>query len=86
MATHKPQFNCYLDPQVEQEIADHLKQTGLPKGKLVEQMWRFYNLRDLGQLHTKLAAFVVQSFDPNQAVWLARISALLKKVLQGAAE
>lgn len=54
MATNKPQFHCYIDARTDEEISEFSQRTGVPKGKLVERMWRVFNLRDLETLVDQL--------------------------------
>lgn len=53
MSTVKPQFNCYVERDVHEEISEYMELTGIPRGKLVEQMWRFYQMRDITLLKRK---------------------------------
>lgn len=82
MPTNKPQFNVYLDSQIEKEIAAYSQKYGAKKGKLVETMWRFFNLRDLDTLHHKLAIKLLDGVDAKERELLTKISNLLLSHLQ----
>lgn len=82
MGTEKPQFSCYLDPTADEDIKNHLKKNGQAKGKLVEMLWRFYNLQDLNQLYDKLAStFTSTDLTPQQKAWATRVISLLQTAL-----
>jgi hypothetical protein len=83
MGTNKPQFSCYLDPQIQKEIDAHLTQSGQTKGKLIEQMWRFYNLREPSLLYDKLASRFTRDMTPQLREWAQRVVVLLQQVLRG---
>lgn len=83
MGTNKPQFSCYLDQKIAQEIEDHLAKSGHAKGKLIEQMWRFYNLREPSILYDKLAALMTQEMSTQQRASAERVLALLQRALKG---
>ena len=86
MGTEKPQFSCYLDPIIDAEIKAHLKLSGQAKGKFMEQLWRFYNLRDNTLLYDKLASRFTKDVEPMQRIWAQRIVNLLQRILKGEAE
>lgn len=82
MGTEKPQFSGYIDPQVESEIKTHLERSGQAKGKLIDQMWRFFNLRDLNLLYDKLASIFTGELTPHQKSWARRVITLLQNALR----
>lgn len=82
MPTNKPQFNVYLDPGVHQEIDQHATRIGAKKGKLVESMWRFFNLRDLPGLHDKLAAKVSNGLVEKERSEILQLFRLLQRTVE----
>lgn len=83
MSTTKPQFNCRLDPQVDQEIDDYSRQSGIAKGKLVEQLWAFYNARDLKTVRERLSAYALTCSEPRQLSELYLLMLALQNILKG---
>lgn len=83
MSTTKPQFNCRLDPQIDREIDAHSRVSGVAKGKLVEQLWNFYNLRDLRTLREKLCAEALVNRNPKQVSELYLLMLALQNILKG---
>jgi hypothetical protein len=78
MPTNKPQFNVYLDTTTAGEIDRYAENQGYKKGKLIEIMWRFFMLRDLGSLHGKLAAHIAKGVTDRERAVLYQIYKLLK--------
>jgi len=83
MSTTKPQFNCRLDPQVDTEIDDYSRQSGIAKGKLVEQLWSFYGLKDLRGLRERLCAHALTCRDPKQISELYLLMLSLQNIMKG---
>lgn len=83
MSTTKPQFNCRLDTQVDQEIDAYSRTSGVAKGKLVEQLWAFYNVRDLKTLRERLCAHALTCTEPKQLSELYLLMLALQNILKG---
>lgn len=81
MATSKPQFNVYLDPTIREEIEAHVTRTGVPKGKLVESMWRFFNLRDIPMLVDRMAVYITKGVPDKDLPHLHKLMIAIKKGL-----
>jgi hypothetical protein len=83
MSTTKPQFNCRLDPAIDKEIDDYTRVTGVAKGKLVESLWNFYNMKDLRVLREKLSAEALICHDPRKLSELYLLMITLQNILKG---
>lgn len=83
MTTKKPQFSCYLDPAIDAEIESHLKKSGQAKGKLVEQLWRFYNFRDQNLMFDRFATRFTRELSEQDIVFARRLVTLLQNALRG---
>jgi len=83
MATKKPQFSCYLDPQIDAEIEAHLTKTGQAKGKLIEQLWRFYNFRDQVLMLERFATQVSKELSEKDKKFIERLLLMLKTTSKG---
>jgi hypothetical protein len=81
MATTKPQFNCYVDPQIQKEINEHLTRTGLAKGKLVETMWRVFSMKSIPTMVERLELYISRGMQERDIVHLKRLSLLLQRML-----
>lgn len=83
MATRKPQFSCYLDPSIDAEIETYLAKNGLAKGKLIEQLWRFYNFRDQSLILEKFAREAAKEMSPKDKYFFNKLVTLLQTILKG---
>lgn len=78
MPTDKPQFNVYLDPAIAKEISSYAERQGFKRGKLVETLWKVYQMRDLQRLYNKMALHVTKGVSDSDKAVLYKIYQLLK--------
>jgi len=83
MSTTKPQFNCRLDPEIDKEIDNYARTSGIAKGRLVENLWNFYQIRDLKGVREKLCGHALVSHDPRELSQLYLLMLSLQKILNG---
>lgn len=82
MATNKPQFNGYVDQQTYDETAKFLEKTGVARGKLIENMWRFYNLRDVALLQQKVTLLASEGIPERDVPQLYQTMLVLQRALK----
>lgn len=57
MATTKPQFKVYLGQKEYDEIQNYAVMNGLKLGVLIEKLWSFFMLKDLGTLADRIERY-----------------------------
>jgi hypothetical protein len=79
--TNKTQLHCYLENDLAKEVQTHVDTTGVPKGKLVETMWRVFTFRDLTTFTDRLSIFLSNGVSPQMRTQLQRLANVIDRAL-----